>query len=103
MIARLTLDWVFQNTRVPVRTLFENIEDGARVNDFLASPDLLEVGRCLGSRGRSPSLRTSLLPELVHVHLERSEPIRETSVVRIHLSRLLKDHGARALSMDPSG
>jgi uncharacterized protein (DUF433 family) len=28
--------WVFKNTRVPVRALFENIEDGATVNDFLA-------------------------------------------------------------------
>lgn len=27
--------WVFKNTRVPVRALFENIEDGATVNDFL--------------------------------------------------------------------
>jgi uncharacterized protein (DUF433 family) len=28
--------WVFRNTRVPVRALFENLEDGATVNDFLA-------------------------------------------------------------------
>jgi uncharacterized protein (DUF433 family) len=28
--------WVFKNTRVPVRALFENLEDGATVNDFLA-------------------------------------------------------------------
>jgi uncharacterized protein (DUF433 family) len=28
--------WVFKGTRVPVRAFFENIEDGARVNDFLA-------------------------------------------------------------------
>jgi len=27
--------WVFKNTRVPVRALFENLEDGARVDDFL--------------------------------------------------------------------
>ena len=27
---------MFKNTRVPVRALFENIEDGATVNDFLA-------------------------------------------------------------------
>ena len=27
---------VFEDTRVPVRALFENIEDGATVNDFLA-------------------------------------------------------------------
>lgn len=28
-------DYVFKGTRVPVRALFENIEDGATVNDFL--------------------------------------------------------------------
>ena len=27
--------WVFKDTRVPVRALFENIERGARVEDFL--------------------------------------------------------------------
>jgi uncharacterized protein (DUF433 family) len=27
--------WVFKTTRVPVRALFENLEDGATVNDFL--------------------------------------------------------------------
>jgi uncharacterized protein (DUF433 family) len=27
--------WVFQGTRVPVHALFENIEDGATVADFL--------------------------------------------------------------------
>ena len=27
--------WLFKGTRVPVRALFENIEDGARVEDFL--------------------------------------------------------------------
>ena len=27
--------WVFRGTRVPVTALFENLEDGARVNDFL--------------------------------------------------------------------
>ena len=27
--------WVFRDTRVPVRALFENLEDGASVNDFL--------------------------------------------------------------------
>ncbi len=28
-------DWVFKGTRVPVRALFENIEGGARVSDFV--------------------------------------------------------------------
>ena len=27
--------WVFRTTRVPVRALFENLEDGATVNQFL--------------------------------------------------------------------
>ena len=27
--------WVFKGTRIPVRALFENIEDGASVDDFL--------------------------------------------------------------------
>jgi len=28
-------EWVFKGTRVPVRALSENIEDGARIDDFL--------------------------------------------------------------------
>ena len=28
--------WLFKGTRVPVKALFENIESGARVDDFLA-------------------------------------------------------------------
>jgi uncharacterized protein (DUF433 family) len=27
--------WVFKDTRVPVRALFENLETGATINDFL--------------------------------------------------------------------
>ncbi len=27
--------WLFEGTRVPVRALFENLEAGARVDDFL--------------------------------------------------------------------
>ena len=27
--------WVFRGTRIPVMTLFENLEDGATVADFL--------------------------------------------------------------------
>ena len=27
--------WVFRDTRVPVKALFENLEDGAAVDDFL--------------------------------------------------------------------
>ena len=32
---RVSGAWVFRGTRVPVAALFENIEDGARVDDFL--------------------------------------------------------------------
>ena len=28
--------WIFKGTRVPVKALFENLEDGARVEDFPA-------------------------------------------------------------------
>jgi len=28
--------WVFRGTRVPVRALFENLRDGASIDDFLA-------------------------------------------------------------------
>ena len=28
--------WLFKDTRVPVKALFENLEDGATVEDFLA-------------------------------------------------------------------
>lgn len=28
--------WVFRDTRVPVEALFENLEEGADLNDFLA-------------------------------------------------------------------
>ncbi len=28
-------EWLFRGTRVPVRALFENLEDGATVNQFL--------------------------------------------------------------------
>jgi uncharacterized protein (DUF433 family) len=27
--------WVFKGTRIPVAALFENLEDGASVNDFI--------------------------------------------------------------------
>ena len=28
-------EWLFKGTRVPVKALFENLEDGAHVDDFL--------------------------------------------------------------------
>jgi len=33
--AKVSGAWVFKNTRVPIRALFENIEGGATVSDFL--------------------------------------------------------------------
>lgn len=33
---RVSGAWVFKGTRLPVRTLFENLEAGATVDDFLA-------------------------------------------------------------------
>jgi len=32
---RVSGAWVFKGTRVPVRALFDNIEDGATVDEFL--------------------------------------------------------------------
>jgi uncharacterized protein (DUF433 family) len=32
---RLSGAWVLKGTRVPVKALFENLKDGARVEDFL--------------------------------------------------------------------
>jgi uncharacterized protein (DUF433 family) len=32
---RMSGAWVFKGTRVPVRALFENLEEGASVEDFL--------------------------------------------------------------------
>lgn len=34
--ARLSGAWVFKGSRVPVRALFENLEAGASVDDFVA-------------------------------------------------------------------
>ena len=33
---RVSGAWVFRGTRVPVKALFENLEGGARLDDFLA-------------------------------------------------------------------
>ena len=33
---KLSGAWVFRGTRVPVTALFENLEDGATVDDFLS-------------------------------------------------------------------
>ncbi len=36
VLGKVSGAWVFTGTRVPVKALFENLEDGARVDDFLA-------------------------------------------------------------------
>lgn len=33
---RVSGAWVFRDTRVPVEAFFENLEEGADINDFLA-------------------------------------------------------------------
>ena len=33
--AKVSGDWVFTKTRVPVRALFENLEDGATIDEFV--------------------------------------------------------------------
>jgi uncharacterized protein (DUF433 family) len=35
VLGKVSGAWVFKNTRLPVRALFENLEDGATVNEFL--------------------------------------------------------------------
>lgn len=34
--ARVSGAWVFRGTRIPVSALFENLEDGADINEFVA-------------------------------------------------------------------
>jgi len=34
--SRVSGVWIFRGTRVPVTALFENLESGARIDDFLA-------------------------------------------------------------------
>jgi uncharacterized protein (DUF433 family) len=33
--AKMSGAWVFRGTRVPVKSLFENLEEGATIDDFL--------------------------------------------------------------------
>ena len=35
MPGKVSGDWLFKDTRVPVRALIENLEGGARIDDFL--------------------------------------------------------------------
>ncbi len=34
-VTKMSGAWVFRGTRVPVKTLFNNLEDGATLDDFL--------------------------------------------------------------------
>ncbi len=48
-LARVSGAWVFRGTRVPVAALFENLEDGAQVGEFVEwFPDVtLEQARAV--------------------------------------------------------
>lgn len=46
--------WVFKNARVPVRTLFENLEDGATVNEFVAWSPGVRGGQLSARRVADP-------------------------------------------------
>ncbi len=35
MPGRVSGAWLFRGTRVPIKALFDNLEDGARVDEFL--------------------------------------------------------------------
>ncbi len=53
----LSGEWLFKGTRVPVRALLENLEHGARVDDFLAGFPGVTRGQgelVLRHAGRSP-------------------------------------------------
>jgi len=57
VLGKVSGAWVFRNTRIPVKALFENLEDGARVEDFLQwFPGVTreQVERVLEHAGRSP-------------------------------------------------
>ena len=52
--------WLFKDTRVPVVALFQNLEDGATVNEFLEwFPGVTreQVGAVLKHAGESPTIR----------------------------------------------
>lgn len=50
-------DWVFKGTRVPVRALFENIESGATVDQFLEwFPGVTRVQVAAVLRRESPTI-----------------------------------------------
>ena len=36
ILGKVSGEWLFKDTRVPVRALFENLEGGACIDDFLA-------------------------------------------------------------------
>ena len=57
--------WLFKGTRVPVKALFENIEAGARIDDFLewfpgVSRDQVALALASCRSGPRPSRRSSL-------------------------------------------
>jgi uncharacterized protein (DUF433 family) len=59
--ARVSGAWVFRGTRVPVAALFENLEDGASIQDFVDwFPDVtLEQARLVLEHAARSSLATA--------------------------------------------
>jgi uncharacterized protein (DUF433 family) len=50
---RVSGAWVFRGTRVPVSALFENLEDGALVSEFVDGVSLEQVRALLDHAARS--------------------------------------------------
>lgn len=46
-IDRMSGAWVFKGTRIPVEALFENLEDGATIDEFIESASLPSIIRFL--------------------------------------------------------
>ncbi|MFN8523571.1 MAG: DUF433 domain-containing protein [Chloroflexota bacterium] len=65
---RVSGAWVFRGTRVPIAALFENLEDGAQVDDFVAwfpGVTMDQVRAVLEHAAKSavaPALRVSAVP-----------------------------------------
>ncbi len=64
--AKVSGAWVFEGTRVPLASLFENLRDGATVDQFLSWFPAWSVGRSRAFSTRRPGiLRTRCLENTV--------------------------------------
>ena len=53
--------WVFRGTRVPVVALFENLEDGVTVNEFVwHSPNSVDKYYCQNLNGRNANAKSQI-------------------------------------------